>query len=413
MNSEHASATTSPLRPQDRIKELDVIRGFALLGILLVNMLYFKSPLLHTIQTPAEISGFWDQAGAWFIQLLATGKFYAIFSFLFGLGFYIFLERLTAKGLDPTSLYRRRLVGLMMFGLVHLILIWSGDILFSYSVVGFILIAFRDMELKLLSRWILVLFILAVLVEGGNYALYNLGELALGKEFAEYQAAHLQETMQVFREGGFMEILVFRLTTEVFSVLISLIFVIPVLLAYFLCGVYAGKIALFKNVGKHLQFINKIWRWGLCLGVMLTVIYVMINTGVLPVPSFWEYPLLAMINQAASIFLSAFYVTSLILLMQREFWKKVLVVLAAPGRMALTNYLTQSVICVLIFYGYGLGYFGQVSIGMGICLTLAIWLLQVFWSNWWMARFNYGPLEWLWRGFTYRQKPPMQNKKVM
>lgn len=401
-----SSTASRPLRPRERIQELDVIRGFALFGILLVNMTLFKSVVDYFfIKTPVDMPNFADQLGMWFIQLFATGKFYAIFSFLFGLGFYIFLERLMAKGWSPTTLYRRRLLGLLIFGLVHLVFIWSGDILFYYSVVGFFLMAFRRASPETLVPWIIFLFILAVLIEGGFSLIISAAQVILGEEFTAEQTAMMEEATAVFRDGSFVEILRYRWTWEVWPALLMLVYYVPAVLAYFLCGLYAGKMGVFKNVEAHLPSLKRVWRWGLGGGAVFTGLYILMGAEIIPVADLWRLPLLSMINQAGAVFLSAFYVTSLLLLLQKAFWKRVLTVFSAPGRMALTNYLSQSILCVLIFYGYGGGYFNQVSVVGGIGLTFGIVFLQVLWSNWWMARFNYGPLEWLWRYFTYRQKP--------
>jgi len=411
MNSQGSPSTvsSSPLRPRERIQELDVIRGFALFGILLVNMALFKSLVDEfALKTPADMSSLADQVGSWVILLFAESNFYAIFSFLFGLGFYIFLERVAAKSMAPTPLYSRRLVGLMLFGLVHLVFIWTGDILFTYSVIGFLLLVFRRVRLDALAKWIVALFVLAVLIEGGLFFILALVEVFLGDKVGAEQAAMMEQAVKIFKQGSYLDILLYRLSWEVWGAVFQIVYWMPSILAYFLCGLYAAKRGIFKDVEGNLPFIRRVWRWGLALGGFFTLLNLLVGTEAISLSSLWQLPLMRLINHAGAIFLSAFYVSSLVLLLRREIPKRVLSVLAAPGRMALTNYLSQSVICVFIFYGYGLGYFNQVSVWGGIGLTAAIVSLQVIWSNLWLARFNYGPLEWLWRYFTYRQKPAMK-----
>ncbi len=148
----------TPVQSGERINEVEMIRGVALLGILMVNMALFKSPFFD-LRLPSNYPEGIERISAYFIQLFFTGNFYAIFSFLFGLGFYIFMDRTTQKGLELKPLYRRRLFALMVFGLLHITLFWSGDILFNYALVGFILMVFRNKPLEAIKKWIIGLFI--------------------------------------------------------------------------------------------------------------------------------------------------------------------------------------------------------------------------------------------------------------
>ena len=157
------AAATGPL---ERVKEIDIIRGFALLGILLVNISTFKAPGFVVQLSPADYSGAVNQALAWFIDVLVRGKFYTIFSFLFGLGFYIFISRLQEKGLPANILFKRRLLVLLGIGLLHLVLLWSGDILHTYALTGFFLLLFIRVPAAKLKWWILVLLILSTLIIG-------------------------------------------------------------------------------------------------------------------------------------------------------------------------------------------------------------------------------------------------------
>lgn len=403
-----SAGPTAPVKPAGRIVDIDIIRGFALFGILLVNMGFFKSPLFYLVPSPSVYAPGADRLGAWIIQLLATGKFYAIFSFLFGLGFYIFMNRLSARGLDPQAVFSRRLLGLLLMGLLHLGLIWTGDILVAYSIVGFILLAFRNTPPRALLRWIAALFFLSLLVEGGFFLIYGASQVYLGEEFIAQQAAFKEAASAVLQRGSAREILIHRLTAEVPGALFTGIVYYPSILMYFLSGLYAGRIGLFSHPDRNLPMVRRLWRWGIVAGPALSVLYVLAETGALPVPDFFRFSVLRMVNQAGAIFLSGFYVSSLILLLRRPLWRRLLSPLAGVGRMALTNYLTQSLVCVFIFYGYGLGQFGRVSVWGGMALTLALLSVQTLWSGLWLSRFQYGPLEWLWRGFTYGRRPPLR-----
>lgn len=405
VSSPAEKSSAAPLSSVGRIKELDIIRGFALFGILLVNMKYFMMPLFYTLKTPSALTDSADMFGYLLIQLLATGKFYAIFSFLFGLGFYIFIERLAEKGLTPEKLFRRRLAGLLLIGLIHLVIIWSGDILVTYALTGLILPAFSKLKPQSLAKWIVALFITALLFSGASHLVYSSLKVFFYEDFSAFTTAAVVNSIQVFQDGGFGEIFIHRMQYEVSNYLINYLVSFPGILAYFLCGLYAGKTAVFTNTEGNLAFIRRVWYRGFVTGVLFLLVYLVLETGTAGVISLWRLPLLAVVNYAGAIFLSMFYISSLVLLLRSETWRKILLPLSAAGRMALTNYLAQSVICVIIFYGYGFGLFGRLKVAEGILLTIIILTAQVIFSNIWLKRFKFGPMEWLWRAFTYGRKP--------
>jgi uncharacterized protein len=174
-----------------------------------------------------------------------------------------------------------------------------------------------------------------------------------------------------------------------------------------LLGLYAGKRRIFANLPEHLPFIRKLWLWSLAIGLVGNFLYVYFgaqSARTMPSPAL-------MISLAGQTFgapaLAIFYMSSLVLLFQRPTWQRVLSPLAAVGRMALTNYLLQSIICTLLFYGYGLGLYDEVGPAGGILLAIVIYTFQVLWSNWWLRRFQFGPMEWLWRTLTYGRRQPM------
>lgn len=402
----------NPVQPRERISEIDIIRGFALLGILMVNMALFKYPILFSERHPAEFAAGMEQAGAWFIQLLFTGKFYAIFSFLFGLGFYLFMERAQQKGLRPGPLYARRLAVLLAFGLLHLILLWSGDILLTYALAGFILPAFRKSDPAALKKWITAFFALAAVIMFALYLVQGAAELFLGEAYQLEIAALMEESFLFYREGSFLELTAFRLRAEIPFLVISLAAALPAVLGFFLCGLYIGKTGIFKDVERNLPLIRKAWKRGLTAGLLFSLLYVLVESGVVPVGVLAGDAVKFLLNYLGSIFLFQFYIASLLLLSRKEIVRKVLAPLAAAGRMALTNYLSQTIICVLLFNGFGLGLFGAVSLSRGILITLSIFLVQVLWSNLWMRAFNYGPVEWLWRVLTYKKIQPLRASAV-
>ncbi len=395
----------APIQPKERISELDIVRGVALFGILMVNMSFFKYPVFFD-RYPTSFPPGSDQLFAWFIQIFFTGKFYAIFSFLFGLGFYIFMERAEAKGLELVPLYKRRLLALLAFGSVHLFLIWSGDILFTYAIVGFLLLKFRNKSIESIRKWIISLFVVSLILNFLFGLVAGFGEIFAGDKYAFMMNDMIYGAIAVYLEGSLTELIGFRLINEVPYVFIALIAWIPAVLAFFLCGLYVGKCDIVRDIPGNIPLLKKVLKVGLPVGFTLMFFYVLIESGAVPVGVLLRPALLGATNYAASIFIFPAYVSLIVLAVQTEFWRKALLPVAATGRMALTNYLAQTLICVTLFYGFGFGLFGSVSATQGVFIVIAIYLLQVAWSNLWFRKFRYGPMEWFWRTLTYKKREP-------
>ena len=397
-----------PVQPAERISEIDIVRGIALFGILMVNMSFFKIPVMMDRSISAFSPGL-DQVVAWLIQLLFTGKFYAIFSFLFGLGFYIFMERTLAKGLELIPLYRRRLLVLLAIGAIHLFLLWSGDILFTYALVGFILLGFRQKSLQALKRWIIGLFIVTLFLQGLFGFVQGLGEVMAGEQYDQMMGEMINAAVAVYSSGSYAELLIYRLVNEVPYIIISLFVWIPAVLGFFLCGLYVGKKGIFKDLKGNRPLFVKICTVGFPVGAFFLFLYILFETAIWPVGTSTRLALLMMTNYLASLFIFPAYVALILLSLQTDRCRRILAPVAAAGRMALTNYLTQTMILITLFYGFGFGFFYKVSLAQGVLLTLALYLLQVFWSNLWFKKFKYGPLEWLWRGLTYKKFEPFRS----
>ncbi len=398
-----------PVQAAERINEIDIVRGVALLGILMVNMSFYKYPV-YLERIPSHFAEGLERLSAMFIQLFFTGNFYAVFSFLFGLGFYIFMDRTMKKGFELKPIYRRRLFALLGFGLLHIVLFWSGDILFTYAITGFILLAFRNTSLEATKKWIFSLFIFAFIFNFTISFFKSAGDFFAPEKYQVIMEEMISSALVMYTEGSFIELIIYRLVNEIPYVTLGVLFWIPQVLAFFLCGLYAGRKGFFKDIPAHIPMFKKIRTWGLLLGGLFLLLYALIDSSVLSVHPLLNYSLLSGINYIASIFIFPAYVSLIILGAQSGFWKIILSPLAEAGKMALTNYLSQTLICVIIFYGYGFGLYGRVSVSEGILITIAIFLVQVAWSNIWMRKFRYGPMEWFWRLLTYKKKQPFMIK---
>ena len=412
-----ATGQAGPVALPQRIEVIDVLRGFALLGILLVNMHLFSFPVQELLVGNGEAATPADRIAAWGIQVFAESKFYPIFSFLFGLGFALQIQRAEARGAPFVPLYLRRLFMLLLIGIAHAVFIWVGDILVLYALLGAILLLFfRSRSLRTLLVWAGVFLAISVMLPTGLSGLALIAKFTPGgaaevsASFAASEAGLRAEAAQaalVYSTGSFAEITVQRLSD------LRLIYSVAVFLAFnafamFLLGLYVGRRGIFRNISAHAPLLKKICWWGFALGASSNLAYAIVSDGTEFAVSTWVDLLADSARTLGAPALALSYIAALTLLLQNEAWLARPRPLAAVGRMALSNYLLQSLIATTLFYGYGFGLFGQVGPALGLLITIAIFGVQIPLSVWWMGRFHYGPVEWLWRTLTYLRWQPFR-----
>ena len=412
-----------PVSPSERIPVIDILHGFALFGILLVNIGVgvFSYPFGMRQQL---FTGTADRAAFALIEFFAEGKFYTLFSFLFGLGFAIQMSRAEAHGRGLVPLYRRRLFVLLLIGLVHASFVWRGDILRDYALLGFVLLLFRACSPKNLLR----LAVFSLLIPMTYFSIrVGLREArqpqtpttqavaAQPPQAAGQVSARAQETLRIYSQGTYQEMVTRRTRdfVEDFSSLDYYFTWTMPIFPMFLLGLYAGRRRIFEDLSTHLPFIRKVFWWGLVLGLAGNFLWFFVVRPLIPGnPTIGRTTFTGILGSVSwrvgQPALCFFYASAIILLVQRAAWKARLTPLAAVGRMALTNYLLQSVICTTIFYSYGLGLYGKA--GPAICAVFAvlIFTLQIPLSQWWLRHFQFGPAEWLWRSLTYARLQPMR-----
>lgn len=407
----------APVQQAERIQIVDILRGFALFGILLVNMPLFNRPF-QTILFPADPAAPWlDRGAEWLIHFLGEGKFYALFSLLFGLGLTLLMGRIEGRGGRFVPIYLRRLLVLLGIGLIHAFLIWVGDILILYALIGFLLILFRKARPRTLLIWAVILLAIPLLFSLGSTALVAVGRMVpdgaaqMDQAFAQAEAgyvADLARAYQVYAGGTFAEITGQRIYDYSTLGLISFWALGFNVLALFLIGVYFGKRQIFHDLAAHRPLFRKLLIWGLLIGIPGNALYATLIMNLSRFEPSWALVPAVVAQGIGAPLLTLAYLSALALLASAPAPGRRLKVLAPVGQMALTNYLLQSIICTLLFYSYGLGLFGKVGHAAGIGLTLVIYLLQIPFSNWWMKRFRYGPAEWLWRSLTYLKRQPLK-----
>lgn len=398
-----AGTGMAPVAPSRRIEAIDILRGIAILGIFLVNMGSYGG-----FRRPFEQMAFVDQASTAAIRFLAQAKFYPLFSLLFGWGMIIQMERAEARGTAFVPFYLRRMIALLLIGLVHAILIWHGDILVTYALLGIPLVLFRRASDRMLIVSIVICLLVPILIStpgpGADFReVYNAATTGLREAMIEGKQAN------VYVMGTYRETVLQRIDQLRFSYALSLYWVTHVF-GMMLVGILLGRHHIFRDFERYRPLLRKMLWWGLGLGILLNAVWVTVSIKPDMVPGDLYDLATRGVRTLGGPALTMGYLAGVIILAQQAAWHDQLSGLAAVGRMGLTNYLMQSVICTLLFYGYGLGAYGEAGPFLTLLLTLLIFRLQIWFSNWWMARFRFGPAEWLWRTMTYGKAQPMRSR---
>jgi len=397
---EALSKDAAPVSSGERIHVIDVLRGFALFGVLAFNMFFFSGARFELAAWPEAL----DRAIYLLTRLFIEAKFYSLFSLLFGWGMAVQMSRAEKRGAKAASLLVRRLLVLLLFGTIHALLIWSGDILMLYAQMGLLLLLFRKRSNRtlLVASGLALLLAIVMRIPGGAMDAFREGYANLTRFL------HIGTLgPAVISTGSYAEITRYRLQ-EVLSGEANLLYYIGNIFAMFLLGLYVGKRRILHDVAKHQRLILSVMFGGLVLGLTFNTAFVLVIAGSSWIPQAYSDLLRVGFRTIGAPSLMLFYVSAIVLLFQRPAWRKRLAPLANLGRMAFTNYITQSIVATLIFYNYGLGLFGRTDPTFALIVTIMIYFTQIRFSAWWLERYQYGPLEWLWRTLTYGRRPPFR-----
>ena len=406
LNSTNESkAISAPVSGAERIATVDVLRGFAIFGILLINIYGFSGLLL----SPQSETDRLDRLVIIAVVILAQAKFYSLFSFLFGWGMSIQLNRALKKGVSFVRLYLRRMLALLLIGLIHGLFIWQGDILTAYAILGTALLLFRKSSPRVLLIGVALSLLLAIVVVLPGNTMDDAREL-----YAQATAFMRTENMPaqtILGRGTYAEISQRRMGEFIgaqswFAYWIGNVF------AMMLLGLYVGKRRIFQDVEGQLPLIRKTLWLGLIIGLAFNAISVWTMLDSSPfAPQYQRFVRIATRTIGAPA-LMLFYASGIVLLLRKERWRGRLAPMAPVGRMALSNYLLQSVMATLLFYGYGLGLYGDITPTVALIVVIIIYLIQIRISEWWMERFRFGPAEWVWRSLTYGRLQPMRRNQL-
>ncbi len=406
---------------QERLITLDALRGFAVMGILAMNIVAFGMPEWAYVSPAAYGGDTLADRVTWLVSFIVfDGKMRGLFSLLFGASMMLIIESAEAKGDSAKSVHFSRMGWLAIFGLAHYFFIWFGDILFLYAAIGSLAFLFRNWEARRLIKWALIIYGIGFAIwslqfgglqflqfmaaqPGASPELVKLAdEILEGGEFDTKIAIYLD----LFR-GGYAGIFAKRLE-EWFTPLTMVLQSGTETLPFMMIGMAAKKNGFITgdwNRADYMRWAKKMIVPGLIINAALgawviaadynavTSLAVLMAWGLIP-----------------RILLTIGYAALLIMLIQRLDGSAFLDRVAAAGRAAFTNYLGTSIVMTTIFYGYGFGMFGSVSrIGLW-AFVIGAWVVMLSWSKPWLARFQYGPLEWLWRSLSKRQLQPMRRK---
>ncbi|MBN1346538.1 MAG: DUF418 domain-containing protein [Phycisphaerae bacterium] len=436
-----------PITAGQRIAAVDVLRGLAILVIFTGNFYYYSHPFALDFQSYLEFVGIDPSTQPFnvgtfiFLDLSFQLTLYSLYGFLFGFGVSIMMGKAEAVGAGFGKVYLRRLLALFAIGVCHVVFLWAGDILITYSITGIVLLFYRKRAPRGVLKGALVFTIIWIVAFSGLpllMALAGQAQPAASQPVAETTtlpatttpsapvtttttAPTSQPTFQsmimkwlrlsidTYSHGTYGEVLKRRIKDYVIWTGMIAYHEYPLIIAMMLLGVYTGRRGILSNLDEHRSLIRQVAIWGFVLGVggNLVALAVQLTTP-MGEPS-WKWVAYTLGRGISAPTLTMFYAAGGVLLVANGVLPRLIKLFVPVGRMSLSNYLFQSLICTTICYGYGLGYFGRISPPLGIVLGVVLFfVVQVPLSAFWMTRFRFGPIEWLWRTLTYGKLQAMR-----
>lgn len=379
-----------------RLTVIDLLRGVAILGILLVNMIDFHAPFLYMQ------ADYWDGADFYtyaFVDIFAQGNFYPMFAFLFGFGAVLLMKRTIEKGMSFPRLISRRMAFLLIVGVFHAFVIWHGDILISYAICGWVILLVYKLSGKALLMLSVLLYTIPYGLLGFLSILISVLEPDAAKVKTDWDSA--AEAVQVYGNGSIAEIFAFRFEEWMavngpMSFILIFLSIFPCMLA----GMAFAKFGWLSEAASHRKKLHGMFWCSVIIGLGLKMYpyFGGFNAGSLIMQDSFGGPILALA-----------YITGITLLYGRfTSFRKLTEPFVPLGRMSMTNYLTQSVFWTFIFYSYGLGFYGQIGMLAGTVLAILFVALQAVFSAYWLKSFRMGPVEYVWRLATYGESQPLR-----
>lgn len=403
-----------PVRSGERYILLDALRGLALFGICLANFQEFSlySFLKEDAAAGMPTAGI-DRIVRYLQYVLIDGKFYTLFSLLFGIGFSIIISNAARKQVNGFPIFYRRMAVLLLIGFVHLMFIWSGDILMLYALLGLILPLFRNMSDKGLLTTAAFFLLLPVVIDG-VIGLTGINPSAPVVRVQQYYCARYGITddnfaywlrdaynyPDVFRfliQGAFVRMQEFIDGNRAFKVL-----------GLFLLGFYIGRNRLYARLDENKKLLKRITAGGFIIGLPLSLLYAWSGMNGHP----WGMAGHTLLYTVSVFPMGLAYATGFSLCYLHNKNHRVFRLLAAPGRMALTNYIGQSIWGIIIFYGIGFGLGADTGLVYALLIATGVYVIEIAFSHLWLHFCQFGPLEWIWRMLTYGKWLTLKKNKL-
>ena len=432
-----ATAASAPVAVTERIDAIDKLRGIAVAGILVMNIYGFAMPFMAYSNPLAYGGTEWYNMGTWFFtHIIFDQKFLPIFSMLFGAGLVLMAGRAESRGTKYGGIWYRRNFWLLLFGIAHAWLLWMGDILYHYALVGFVLYPFRNRSPRTLIIIACAVFPIALLLgaAGGVYmqklqvSATEIQQLQdAGEEISEEQSATLEEWSEmskmlgppeeVVREDlaayrkGYPDIVAYRAPTAVMmETSAAFFFVIWRVGGIMFLGMALMKLGVLSGERSN-AFYKKLMLAGYVIGLPL-VLFSAYDLNAHQWDGMYAFQVGVRANYVGSVFMSLGHIAVFMLIIKNGALKNLMQRCAALGRMALTNYLLHSVILTTVFYGYGFGLYGKIPRLWQMGIVVAVVGFQLWFSPLWLQKYRFGPVEWLWRSLTYWKRQPMRRQAI-
>lgn len=412
-----SDSNAGPVGERERIAEMDILRGVALLGVLTMNFIAMAGP--GYLATTAQLNSLPTAPIDWwayeFVRLFIGDKANTTFATLFGLGFYIQMTRGEGKpGFEAR--YRRRLLWLLLFGWLNLTLLWVWDILNLYALAGFLLLLTRRWSTKTL---VIVGAIAALYSDKLQEWLVKVLSLPVPNSDHLFTAEATLQRQQIAVSGDYWANVqsMWNMTLQEWLLGGMIIAWIVYAFGRFALGAAIGRSGVLENVDKHRPLLRRVARIAIPLGLMVGLIIRIVMRDIVSLPGEaddWK-TFAGIIRSPAALILAAGYCAGIVVALRSDWGRALFTPFGAVGRMALTNYLAQGFIYAFILFGVGpgLGLAGKIGSFGILMICAAFFALQIAFSHWWLARYRFGPIEWLWRTLTYGERPRMRRSETL
>jgi uncharacterized protein len=401
---DYSTARLKPTPSSERIEMIDALRGFALTGVCLANFALFSFYYCLNKEQKADLPfPMINTILSYFIYFFVDMKFWTLFSIMFGFSASIFISRANKYNKNGKALYSRRLLILLIIGFIHGIFFWFGDILSEYALAGFILLLFSNKKNAALAYWGITLGAIIPMV------LTIIYQVILQPDTSEIFDKLNILTMDAYSSRSYGNVLDVNLVNiKIYSQYVW--FLLIAAAGRFLIGYWigqTGRVYQMETYNTFFRLTMRICAWiGFPIMIITLIARILIDAEVLSPKSGWES--ITSLLEIASLAMGIFYAIKFAILYQNKKWKNRLSVFKEMGKMALTNYLMQTIINILLFNGIGFGLAGKIGPSIYIFMFAFLMILQIFFSRWWLSKYRFGPVEWLWRSLTYWNKQPMK-----